>query len=142
VAERGADGSHSLRARLAKLLSSRSDTLLLLSATPHDGKAKSFASLMNMLNPTAIANSETYGPDDIKGLFIRRFKKDIKEQVAMSFRERKVAVAKVPASPEEEAAFDAFGGLTFTKIDQRRTAGKLFKTTLEKGLSDGRGDWF
>lgn len=134
VAERGNDGSHSQRAKLAKLLSSRSDTLLLLSATPHDGKAKSFASLMNMLNPTAIANQESYGPDDIKGLFIRRFKKDIKEQVAMSFKERKVAVAKCVASPEEEAAFEAFSGLTFTKIDQRRTAGKLFKTTLEKGL--------
>ncbi len=128
VAERGNDGSHSQRAKLAKLLSSRSDTLVLLSATPHDGKAKSFASLMNMLNPTAIANQESYGPDDIKGLFIRRFKKDIKEQVAMSFKERKVAVAKCVASPEEEAVFEAFSDLTFTKIDQRRTAGKLFKT--------------
>jgi len=134
VAERGSDGSHSQRAKLAKLLASRSDTLLLLSATPHDGKAKSFASLMNMLNPTAIANPEDYGPDDIKGLFIRRFKKDIKEQVSSSFRERKVAVAKCPATHQEEAAFEAFSALTFTKIDQRRTAGKLFKTTLEKGL--------
>ena len=64
---------------MARLLSSKSDTLIMLSATPHDGKKRSFASLMNMLNPTSIAN-----PDDIRGLFIRRFKKDIKEQVAMS----------------------------------------------------------
>ena len=35
VADRG---SGSLRARLAKLLSSHSDTLVMLSATPHDGK--------------------------------------------------------------------------------------------------------
>ena len=85
VAERG---TNSMRSKLAKLLSSRSDTLIMLSATPHDGKPKSFASLMNMLNPTAIANPEDYGPEDIKGLFIRRFKKDIKDQVATSFQER------------------------------------------------------
>ncbi len=45
--------SSSKRSKLAKLLSGRSDTLIMLSATPHDGSAKSFASLMNMLNPTA-----------------------------------------------------------------------------------------
>lgn len=72
VAERGHGTSQ--RAKLANLLSSRSDTLIMLSATPHDGKARSFASLMNMLDPTAIANPEDYGPEDIKGLYIRRFK--------------------------------------------------------------------
>ena len=43
----------SLRAKLADLLSRRSDTLIMASATPHDGKAASFASLMNMLNQNA-----------------------------------------------------------------------------------------
>lgn len=38
----------------------------MLSATPHDGKAKSFASLMNMLDPTAIANEDAYTKEDIK----------------------------------------------------------------------------
>src|ERR1035441_8189677 len=58
VASRGS--KHSLRAKLADLLSRRSDTLIMASATPHDGKAASFASLMNMLNPTAIARSEEH----------------------------------------------------------------------------------
>lgn len=135
VAARGNDSaSLSMRYRLANLLKHRSDTLIMLSATPHDGKPRAFASLMNMLNPTAIANQEDYGPDDIKGLFIRRFKKDIKDQVAKSFMERKISVAKSPASAEEESAFDVFTRLNFTRLDQRRTAGKLFKTTLEKSL--------
>jgi SNF2 family DNA or RNA helicase len=131
VAERG---TNSMRSRLAKLLSSRSDTLIMLSATPHDGKPKSFASLMNMLNPTAIANPEDYGPEDIKGLFIRRFKKDIKDQVATSFQERVIRIAKPQATSAEERVFELFTGIQFVRLDQRRTAGDLFKTTLEKAL--------
>ncbi|MBW6486372.1 MAG: DEAD/DEAH box helicase [Syntrophobacterales bacterium] len=135
VAARGTDSaSLSMRYRLANLLKHRSDALIMLSATPHDGKPRAFASLMNMLNPTAIADPEDYGPEDIKGLFIRRFKKDIKDQVAKSFKERKIAVAKCQASPAEEKAFDVFTQMTFTRLDQRHTAGKLFKTTLEKAL--------
>jgi superfamily II DNA or RNA helicase len=132
VAERGKNSS--LRAKLAKLLSRRSDTLIMLSATPHDGKAKSFASLMNMLDPTAIANPETYGPEDIKGLYIRRFKKDIQAQVESAFKEREIRVAHCQASLEEENAFNVFTKLVFTSIDQKRTGKQLFKTTLEKSL--------
>ena len=87
VAERG--GGSSLRAKLARLLAQRSDTLIMLSATPHDGKARSFASLMNMLDPTAIANPEDYTREDIKGLFIRRFKKDIQDQGRKGLQRKK-----------------------------------------------------
>jgi len=131
VAERG---TLSMRSRLARLLASRSDTLVMLTATPHDGRARSFASLMNMLNPTAIADPDHYGPEDIKGLFIRRFKKDIIDQVAASFRQRRIAVKHSSAGAAEEAAYALLTGIRFTRLDQRRTAGKLFKTTLEKSL--------
>ena len=132
VAQRGKESSQ--RAKLAKLLSGRSDTLIMLSATPHDGKARSFASLMNMLDPTAIANPEEYGPEDIKGLFIRRFKKDIQDQVQKAFKKRKISKAYCPASIPEEDAFAVFADLSFEKLDQRHRAGQLFKTTLEKAL--------
>jgi len=132
VAERG--NNSSLRAKLAKLLSRRSDTLIMLSATPHDGKAKSFASLMNMLDPTAIVNPEEYGPEDIKGLYIRRFKKDIQAQVESAFKERQIRVARCEAGLKEETAFNVFTELKFTSIDQKRTGRQLFKTTLEKSL--------
>jgi SNF2 family DNA or RNA helicase len=132
VAQRG-HGS-SLRAKLAKLLARRSDTLIMLSATPHDGKARSFASLMNMLDPTAIANTDDYGPKDIKGLYIRRFKKDIQNQVESAFKERRIRVAYCDACKAEEDAFDMFTDIEFTQIDKRRGAGQLFKITLEKSL--------
>lgn len=132
VAERGA--ASSLRARLANLLSGRSDTLIMLSATPHDGKARSFASIMNMLDPTAIADPDDYGPEDIQGLYIRRFKKDIQHQVEAAFKEREIRLAYCDASSAEETAFDAFIRLRFSRIDQRRGPAQLFKITLEKAL--------
>ncbi len=131
VAERS---THSLRSRLAKLLARRSDTLIMLSATPHDGRARSFASLMNMLDPTAIADPDNYGPDDIKGLFIRRFKKDIKDQVEQAFKPRQMFRARTTASATEEEVFDFFTQLSFSRIDRKRGGAQLFKTSLEKAL--------
>src|SRR6516165_1046006 len=128
-------GGGSQRARVAGLLARRSDTLVLLSATPHDGRAESFASLMNMLDPTAIGDPQHYGPEDIRGLFVRRFKAQVKDQIAASFPEREIAVVDAPASPAEEAAFAAFAEMKFRRIDTgARSAGELFLTSLEKAL--------
>ena len=133
VAERG--DKQAQRARLAKLLADRSDTMIMLSATPHDGRAKSFASLMNMLDPTAIANPENYTKDDIKGLCIRRFKKDVKDQVSGSFIERRVELQKCKASAKEEIAFDIFAEMQLQMdLNKFRAQGQLFKTSLEKSL--------
>lgn len=132
VAERGS--SSSLRAKLASLLSKRSDTLIMLSATPHDGRAKSFASLMNMLDPTAIADPENYTREEIKGLFIRRFKKNIRNQVKDAFREREISSKRTSATPIEEEAFSALVNTQFTRLDTRKTGAILFKTTLQKAL--------
>lgn len=124
------------RARLAKLLARRSDSLILLSATPHDGRPSSFASLMNMLDPTAIANPEKYTKDDIQGLFIRRFKKDVKDQMASGFKDRQVYTEIAKASPAEEAAFTELSDLDL-EMDRNRKyqgAGYLFKTSLLKSL--------
>ena len=131
VAVRGKQKSQ--RAKLAELLSHRSDSLIMLSATPHDGKARSFASLMNMLDPTAIADEDNYTPDDIDGLFIRRFKKDVEDQVSQNFPRRQIAKAPAKASPSEEALFDTFVDLRFDAIGSGG-GHMLFKTTLEKAL--------
>ena len=132
VADRGAGGSKggvshgrtSLRSRLARLLARRSDTLIMLSATPHDGRARSFASLMNMLDATAIADPDDYTKEDFseKGLVIRRFKKDIRNQVRDAFREREIARRGFPASAAEEAAYEALlavqGGAVRVRDDE------------------------
>lgn len=133
VAKRGERSSQ--RSKLASLLANRSDTLIMLTATPHDGKGQSVASLMNMLDPTAIADEENYTKEDIQGLLIRRFKKDIQNQVAGSFRERKITIERCPASAREEYAYNVFAEMEL-QMDASEARGKgiLFKTSLEKSL--------
>lgn len=135
VADRG---NSSQRARLAKLLATRSDTLIMLSATPHDGRARSFASLMNMLDPTAITDPEHYIKEDFssKGLVIRRFKKDIQDQVGSEFKERKIFKYTQQASPQEEAAYDTLLNIPFTRAgeyDENKSA-ELVRVTFQKAL--------
>lgn len=135
VAERGAS---SQRAKLAKLISTRSDTLIMLTATPHDGKAKSFASLINMLDPTAISDPENYGKDDFKskGLVIRRFKKDIQKQVGKSFKEREVFCHRHSANQEEEATYEALLNISFTRggVHDKEKPQALLRVTFQKAL--------
>jgi superfamily II DNA or RNA helicase len=139
VAERG---TRSQRARLARLLSSRSDTLIMLSATPHDGRARSFASLMNMLDPTAISDPEHYAKEDFssKGLVIRRFKKDIQNQVETEFKERSIEILRHAAGIEEEAAYDQLLEIPFTSLQKKggkydaNRKGDLLRVTFQKAL--------
>ena len=143
VADRGgvSRGRTSLRSRLARLLARRSDTLIMLSATPHDGRARSFASLMNMLDATAIADPDNYTKEDFsdKGLVIRRFKKDIRNQVRDAFRDREIVMRRFSASAAEEAAYEA---LLAVRVAPSRSVGTpaelqrrdLFLVTLEKAL--------
>jgi superfamily II DNA or RNA helicase len=117
VAARGSENDPSRRARLARMLSGRSDTMILLSATPHDGSARSFASLMSLLDPTAISDPDDYTRQDFrdKGLVVRRFKKDIRDQVSAEFQERITEPLRQAASPQEEAVFRALLDIPFTQ---------------------------
>ena len=138
VAARAGESGLSRRARLAKLLATRSDTLMLLSATPHDGSARSFASLMSLLDPTAISDPDDYTPDDFrsKGLVIRRFKKDIRDQVSADFQERVTNCLRAPATAQEEAAYRALLEIPFTQGGQHK-AGKqqeLQRIAMQKAL--------
>ena len=138
VAARANEGGLSRRARLARLLSTRSDTLILLSATPHDGSARSFASLMSLLDPTAISDPDDYTPEDFrdKGLVIRRFKKDIRAQVEGDFRDRITEVVRAQATPAEEAAFHALLAIPFTQAGKRQSGRQheLQRVGIQKGL--------
>ncbi|WP_294460714.1 DEAD/DEAH box helicase [uncultured Ruminobacter sp.] len=136
VASRG--DSRSQRARLANLLSKHSDSMIMLTATPHDGSAKSFASLMNILDPTAIPDPENYRADDFldKGLVIRRFKSDIKNQVAKDFPERVIKTQKIDATPQENQIFAEIEKLFIKETTEGKKVKEhhLFSSVLTKAV--------
>ena len=136
VADRG---TGSLRSRLARLLARRSDALVMLSATPHDGRARSFASLMNMLDATAIADPDDFSPEDFrdKGLVIRRFKKDVQAQVRETFRDREIVRRRFPASGKEEAAFEALLAVEVAGMGAGAAAGEGAGVTFRSGTGTG-----
>jgi ERCC4-related helicase len=95
------------RHRLASLLAPRTDALILASATPHNGKRESFAELINMLDPTAIVDRKGYGHEQIKHLYIRRFKKDVLAEVSSHFPERaEPKPIMIQTNQAEEAVID------------------------------------
>lgn len=128
-------GTSVMRHRLAELLATRSDTLIMLSATPHDGRKSSFASLMNMLDPTAIADPENYGKDDIKGLYVRRFRNEVIDQLRHGVPERKMIELRCTGSAQEEHVFELLDKLEMsTEESGKKKATGLFRTTLLKGF--------
>lgn len=125
----------SQRANVAKLLAPHCDSLILTSATPHDGRPSSFASLIQLLEPTAIADDEDYGADEVQDFFIRRFKKDVADQIGSGFEERQQDIEKHSASVEEDALFEYLTEVKFKTIGREgRGSGMLFRTLLLKSL--------
>lgn len=128
-------GNRTLTNKLATLLASRSDALILLTATPHSGDKESFASLMRMLDPTILPNRAEYTKEDVERLFVRRFKKDVRDEIRQNFPERRVFRFKAPVSPSEEVAFARLADLRLAVDHERRSGAEmLFRTTLEKAL--------
>lgn len=94
------------RSELARLVASKTDALILASATPHNGKPDSFAELINLLDPTAIVDREQYDVKDIEHLFVRRHRHspDVAREVGHLWAERpEPQVLAVAANPAEDA---------------------------------------
>lgn len=93
----------SQRGTLAKLLSRQCDSLILTSATPHNGKRENFANLMTMLEPIAVPRSGEFTRETIDKYFVRRFKNDIEDEgVKSNFKEREVKPVYTPLNLAEE----------------------------------------
>jgi superfamily II DNA or RNA helicase len=104
----------SLRNQLARTLAPRTDALILASATPHNGDAKSFAELISLLDPVAIRDPENYRAADIEHLFIRRTKisPEVREQMKGQWAGRGPSRSvHCPATPAEEKIFEELAGV-------------------------------
>lgn len=135
---RAAAGSTSQRAELAQLLSRRTDSLLLLTATPHDGSQESFASLIEMLDPTRVPDPARLNRSDIEDLVVRRFRSspEVVADIGREVPKRKLFRSGFPLSPEEEVAYRAIADLQLDLDEQsgRGRAIDLFRTTLAKAI--------
>ena len=119
------------RNQLASLLSKTCDSLIMTSATPHNGDPATFANLMNMMDPTAVANPKEYTKDEIDGLFVRRFKKDIEDEAGSNFRDRETQIHRIEASDPEEKVLEALNDLS---LIAKKRGSALFKITLLKSF--------
>ncbi|MFJ6022108.1 DEAD/DEAH box helicase [Nocardiopsis alba] len=97
-----------LRNQLARLLAAQTDALLLASATPHNGNSESFAELIRLLDPAAIADPKDYSAKDIEHLYIRRTKvhPEVRAEMGDDWPERGPSVSvRCAATPAEEKVF-------------------------------------
>jgi len=139
AAERkSAAGGKSQRAELAQILSSRTDSLLLLTATPHDGSQESFASLIRMLDPTRVPDPARLHRSDIEDLVIRRFRSspEVVADIGRHVPKRELFPRRFPLSSQEEVAYQAIADLHLD-LDEETTRGRaidLFRTTIAKAI--------
>jgi SNF2 family DNA or RNA helicase len=92
----------SQRGDLAQLITTKCESLILTSATPHNGKKENFANLINMIEPTAIPKSGDYDKSHVEPYYVRRFKNDITDEtVRANFQERKIIRSSAKLSAEE-----------------------------------------
>ena len=92
--------------RLARTLAPNTDALILASATPHNGRAESFAELVRLLEPTAVTPSGDLVADRVAQLVVRRHRHspEVDRVVGADWAERREPQHfLVPASPEENA---------------------------------------
>ena len=88
--------------RLVRLLAERTDALVLASATPHNGKAESFAELVRMLDPSAVKPDGELDYEQVKKLVIRRHRHhpEVAAEVGSDWAERQPPQnVLVPATP-------------------------------------------
>lgn len=134
--------SGSLRGSLAQLLSTKCESLILTSATPHNGKKQNFANLINMIEPLAIKDEQNYYKEDIEPYYVRRFKNDIDDQaVRAHFQEREIRSIHAELTEAEneflaiqqKIKFAALSGLTQQELTED-LFGKKTKKAQKKDL--------
>jgi len=104
-----ADREDSQRRRLAEVLARRSDGLLLLTATPHDGHDAHFASLVELLDPSLVNGRGELRGNAWERHVVRRLKRHIRDQDgAALFRARVVHPHPVACDADATPAFAAF----------------------------------
>jgi len=93
---------------LARVLAPNTEALILASATPHNGREESFAELLRLLDPTAVAADGSFTKDDVASLLIRRHRHhpEVAAEVGSDWAERAepVHMLVTPSIAEDSVA--------------------------------------
>jgi hypothetical protein len=105
------DREDSLRRRLAEVIARRCDSLILMTATPHDGHDRSFASLCELLDPSLVDGRGSLRGERYRSYVVRRLKKHIVDvdpetgEKVQRFKDRIVTPNPVTPDPKKNASF-------------------------------------
>jgi SNF2 family DNA or RNA helicase len=109
------------RADFAREIQERTDSLLLITATPHSGNPEHFFNLLNLLDPFMFAEPEDLDRPDarerVDKIMIRRGKETIFEldehkNLVKKFRDREPHATEIPFSPPEWKLYEAVSEYT------------------------------
>ncbi len=106
----GSDRDDTLRRRLAEVVARRSDALLLLTATPHDGYDPHFASLIELLDPSLVDGKGGLAGTAYRRHVVRRLKSHLRNPATGTplFTERLVTPVRVEVRAAALAPVRAF----------------------------------
>lgn len=93
LADRGSSAKR--LTELGRVVAERCEALLLLTATPHDGKAESFASLLRLLDPYAVVDPDRLDQSIVRPLVVRRLKTQVRKADGTRFIPREITVIDV-----------------------------------------------
>jgi superfamily II DNA or RNA helicase len=136
-------GEENQRRRLAEVLASRADGLLLLTATPHDGRDPSFASLMSLLDLSLVDGAGRLIGSAYRRHVVRRLKSHIRAASgAPLFRERIVIPIRVDVTnaPPVQDFHKALSALVAPRLQRSRDRTGLtdtlaFVSLLKRSMS-------
>ena len=89
------EGGYKQLAELGRVVAERSEALLLLTATPHDGKGTSYASLIKLLDPYAVTDPDGVNLSLVRPLIVRRLKNEVEKADGSRFLQRKITILDV-----------------------------------------------
>ncbi|MGW4535406.1 helicase-related protein [Nocardia sp. NPDC004340] len=126
---------------LARVLAPNTEALILASATPHNGSDESFAELLRLLDPTAVAADGTFTDEDVHTLLIRRHRHhpEVAAEVGSDWAERAEPVHRLvtPSPAEDAVAQELSQTWLHPKIGRSPHSGEttaLFPWTLAKAF--------
>ncbi len=99
--------SPSVTSQMAERVAHNSESALLLSATPHDGKGEGFRSLISYLDPLLVAEDQELSRETVEQMMIRRGKQTIYDDNGERiFPNREVKTMEVSMTPAEEQLYN------------------------------------